>query len=192
MGQDMVYEVVPRLQRRVGDAVLANQNNATILLGRDRPGGVDSGYGSGPGAGAVHAIAGRANADDPSIADDSVTLYLSAKSDPDDNSGTTSVGTAVKGVPTAVLRADCVRIVPRRDFKLSVGSAYLIMQSDGTVVIEGNVSLGVGAAQRLIRGDLFNLAFAAHTHVSAAPGNPTSPPTAPLPDSLFSSKVLVF
>ncbi len=187
MSRDMVYEEVPPVSRREGDNVLAGQNNATIILGRDRAGSVDSGYGSrlkdgGKSAGAVHAIAGRKGSD-PSISDDAATMYLSAKSDPDEQAGT-SMGEKQKGVSAAVLRADCVRIAPRKDFKLSVGKAYMTISADGKVVIEGDIQLGEGAAERIIRGEQFKTVWGAHVHPTA--WGPSGPPQ-PLPESVFSS-----
>ncbi len=189
MSRDMVYESVPHVDRRAGDNLVAGQNNATIILGRDRNGPVDSGYGSrekdgGKGAGAMHLIVGR-KAEDPSVADDAATFYLSAKTDPDDQAATTGVGSAVKGKSAAVMRADCVRIVPREDFKLSVGKAYMIMTADGKIVIDGDVQLGKGAADRIIRGDAFSTVWAGHTHPT--PTGVSGPPQ-PLPQSVFSPR----
>src|SRR6266568_3791451 len=130
MSTDMVFEQVPRLLRRSGDASFAGANNATILLGRDCLGNVDSGYGSidapgqGKGAGSIHMSVGRSS-EDPSITDDSATVYVSSKTDPDLAAGTEGIGTTRKGVSGVVLRADCVRISSRTDFKLSVGKAYI-------------------------------------------------------------------
>lgn len=190
MSRDMVYEDVPRLDRRVGDAVLAGQNNSTILLGRDRVTTVDTGYGSlesstkGRGAGAIHLMAGRSGAD-PNISGDPATVYLSAKNDPDAAAGTSGIGQVQTGVPALIARADCVRIVPRTDFKLSVGKAYVLVQSDGTVVIDGNVSLGQGAADRILRGDTFVTSWiVTHTHPSAV--GPTGVPIQPVPDTVYS------
>lgn len=189
MSRDMVYEEIPHVSRRAGDNLVAGQNNATILLGRDRKGSVDSGYGSrgndgGKGAGAMHLIVGR-NGEDPSIADDAATVYLSAKTDPDEQAATTEVGSAVKEKSAIVMRADCVRIVPRDDFKLSVGKAYMMMTSDGKIVIDGDIQLGKGAADRIIRGDAFATVWAGHTHPT-----PTgvSGPAQPLPQNVFSPR----
>ncbi len=184
----MVYEDVPPVSRREGDAVFAGQNNATLILGRDRAGSVESGYGSrskdgGKGAGALHAIAGRKGSD-PSIADDAATLYLSAKSDPDKQAGT-SMGEAQQSVSAAVLRADCVRIVPRTDFKLSAGKAYMTLSADGKIVIDGDVQLGEGAAERIIRGDAFKTFWAGHNHPT--PSGLSGPPQ-PMPDTLLSPR----
>ncbi len=189
MSRDMVYEEVPRVSRRAGDNLVAGQNNSTILLGRDRMGSVDSGYGSrsndgGKGAGAMHLVVGR-KTEDPSIADDSATVYLSAKSDPDSQAGTDGVGPVQKAKSTAVMRADCVRIVPRTDFKLSVGKAFMTMSADGKIVIDGDVQLGKDASDRIIRGDAFSNVWGAHTHPT--PTGVSGPPQ-PLPPNVFSPR----
>src|SRR5687767_1650227 len=97
MSQDMIYEEVPKLRRRLGDTLVAGANNSTILLGRDRLGPVESGYGrlgtdnKGAGAGAIHMMVGR-KGEDPSIEEDRASLYMSAMTDPDDAAGTQIVG----------------------------------------------------------------------------------------------------
>ena len=188
MSRDMVYEGVPLISRRQGDNLVAGQNNATILLGRDRFGPVDSGYGSrdrdgGKSAGAMHLVVGR-KASDPVVADDAATVYLSAKTDPDDQAGTAAVQGTQTGKSAVLMRADCVRIAPRTDFKVSVGRAYLFI-SDGRVVVEGDVQLGEGAAERIIRGEQFQVAYSAHFHPTAV--GPSGPPQ-PLPDNVFSPR----
>jgi hypothetical protein len=185
----MVYEDVPHVSRRSGDSLLAGQNNSTIILGRDRVESVDSGYGSlsnngGKDAGAMHLVVGRKSTD-PSVLKDSATLYLSSKSDPDEQADTSSVGKVMKSVSAAVMRADCVRIVPREDFKLSVGKSYITMTSDGKVVIDGDVQLGKDASERIIRGEAFAAVWASHVHPTAV--GPSGPPQ-PLPQSVFSPR----
>jgi hypothetical protein len=186
----MVYEDVPRMGRRVGDNLIAGANNATILLGRDRQGSVDSGYGSlndsgkGEGAGAIHLIVGRTG-EDPSVETDKATVYLSAKTDPDSLARTEQIGTNRTAQSGIVLRADCTRISSRTDFKVSVGRAYLTMDSSGVVTIEGDISLGEGAAQRIIRGEAFSSFW--NTVTVPTPMGPSGPPP-PLPAAVFSAR----
>lgn len=190
MSRDMVYEDVPRLDRRIGDSLLAGANNATILLGRDRLGPIDSGHGhlsssgKGKAAGAIHLMVGRGG-EDPSISEDAATLYLSQKTDPDSAADTAGFGSERKAVSGAVLRADCIRIVPRTDLKVSVGSAYLLMDSSGGVTIEGDVSLGEGAAERIIRGEKWIKFWS--TVTVPTPMGPSGPPP-PIPPDVFSSR----
>jgi hypothetical protein len=190
MSRDMVFEDVPFLSRRQGDNVVASQNNSTILLGRDRDGSPDTGYGArthaegGKSSGAIHAIVGRVG-ENPDLWNDEATLYLSAKSDPDTQAQTGNVGSKQTAKSVAIVRADCIRMVPRADFKLSVGKAYLLMTSDGKVVIEGDVQLGEGASQRIIRGEAFAQEWLNHAHPTAVglSGGPQ-----PLSDNVFSSQ----
>lgn len=190
MSRDMVFEEVPQIRRRIGDMVVAGANNSTILLGRDRVGAIDSGYGArgsssgGAKAGAIHLMAGRVG-EDPSISEDAATVYLSAKTDPDANAATDSFGEVRKEKSAVIMRADCVRIVPRMDFKLSVGSAYLLMDSSGKVTIEGDVSLGEGAAERIIRGEKWSQFW--NTVTVPTPMGPSGPPP-PIPESVFSPR----
>lgn len=200
MSQDMVYEDIPQVIKRVGDNVIAGANNATIILGRDRIRSVDSGYGSvdsenkGKDAGAVHAIAGR-RSEDPSIADDRATLYLSAMSDVDSAAGTTGVGPGpdVKKKSAAVMRADCVRIVPRTDIKISVGRAYLTMRSDGQIELDGEIKLTKTAQNSIIKGEVFQAIFNGHIHLltGTSPGSPTSVPTVQMTAAAMNSRVRV-
>lgn len=184
----MVFEDVPVLSRRQGDSVHAGANNASVLLGRDRVGPVDSGYGSakasggGRGAGSIHLVVGRGGAD-PSYSDDAATAYLSARNDPDVMAGTASIGRERKGVPAILLRADCIRITPRQDIKISVGKAYITMDSSGGIVLEGDISLGQDARERLILADEFSRFWA--TVTVPTPAGPSGPPP-PLPASVFS------
>lgn len=190
MSRDMVYEEVPQVRRRVGDMVVAGSNNSTIILGRDRVSGIESGYGvlgsssKGASAGALHLIVGHAD-QDPSVLDDAATLYLSAKNDPDVMAATDSIGETRTEKSAAIMRADCVRIIPRIDLKLSVGKAYLLMDSSGKVTIEGDVSLGEGAAQSIMRGENWSKFW--DSVVIPTPMGPSGPPP-PIPPDVFSTR----
>ncbi len=189
MSRDMVFEDVPHVDRRQGDNLIAGQNNSTIILGRDRMGPVDSGYGArtnsgGKDAGAMHLVVGRKTAD-PSMKDDSATVYLSAMSDPDAQAGTQGVGKTLQKKSAVVMRADCIRIVPREDFKISTGKAFITMTASGGIVIEGDVQLGKDAVDRIIRGDAFSKVYGIHTHPT--PTGVSGPPQQ-LPDSVFSPR----
>jgi hypothetical protein len=185
MSQDPIYEEVPQLNSRAGDMRLASQNNSTILLGRDRLSGVGTGYGMTKESASIHVVVGR-KAGDPVVLDDAATLYLSQKSDPDKQAGT-SMGSSSSSVPTAVLRADCVRIIPRKDLKISAGKAYMTISSDGKIVLDGEIQLGEGAADRIIRGDEFAKFWS--TLTIPTPVGPSGFPP-PLPQGVFSSRTV--
>lgn len=187
MSRDPVYEDVPHVNTRSGDMMLGNQNNSVVLLGRDRVSGVGTGYGTGKGSASIHAVVGRIG-NDPVVKDDAATLYLSQKSDPDVQAGTTGVGVQDRiGRSTAVLRADCIRIAPRVDLKISAGKAWITISADGTIVIDGEISLGAGATDRVIKGDAFSQFWS--TLSIPTPTGPSGPPP-PLPPSVFSSRTV--
>ncbi len=195
MSNDMVYEKVPRLLRRIGDNLVAGANNAAILLGRDRIDTVSSGYGridapgKGVDTGAIHLMVGR-KSENPSISDDSATVFISSKTDVDNAAGTTGVGSSQSAKSAIIMRADCIRFAPRTDFKISVGKSYIAMSADGSITIEGNISLGENAAYSIILGDLFKIAYETHSHIVPIVTGPVAsgPPIVPLTPSMFSSK----
>lgn len=112
------------------EKVYQGGDNTWIVFGRDRPGGWESGYG-GMGhykAGAIDIVVGRMSALDAELNSgpvnsspgaDAARLYLSQKSDPDENyfipDGKTGKSFAMSA---AVLKADAVRIVGRDSLKL--------------------------------------------------------------------------
>jgi hypothetical protein len=193
MSKDMVYEDVPRFSKRGGDNVIAGANNSTIILGRDRLGPTGTGYGSaggsdgGKGAGAMHLIVGR-NDEDPDIAEDAATVYLSQRCDPDDAAKTVGDGSVKEDLSVIICRADCMRFVPRTDFKLVVGKARITVEADGSIVIDGEISLGKGASQRMIRADAFSQFWS--TLVIPTPAGPSGPPP-PLPQNVFTTRTKV-
>lgn len=190
MSKDMVYEAVPALDKREGDTSFANANNSTILLGRDRIDSASTGYGSasvpsgGRSAGAMHLIVGRRSTS-PDLDADSATVYLSQKNDPDLTAGTLSAGRPMTESSAIICRADCMRLVPRNDFKLVCGDAQLLITSDGKIVIDGDVRLGKNAMQRLMLAE--NFAAFWSTVVIASPSGPCSP-LPPIPSSCFTNK----
>lgn len=182
MSRDAVYEKVPLLQRRTGDNLLASQNNSTILLGRDRNGNVDSGYGNSKNAAAIHLTTGRLT-EDPSTKNDAATVYISSKTDPDEQVGTT-FGRQQKEVSAVILRGDCLRLTSRTDIKISVGQAYILMTSDGKIVIDGDISLKESASDKALKANAFAAFW--NTVIVMTPQGPASP-LPPLPQSVFSS-----
>lgn len=59
-----------------------------------------------------------------------------------------------------------------------------------TATIEAsNVKLGQSAIESVIKGDTFSAFYNTHTHISAAPGSPTSTPVVPMTAAQLSSKV---
>lgn len=186
----MVFEDVPQVSRRIGDTLLAGTNNSMILLGRDRLGSVDTGYGSvrsssaGRGAGSVHVTVGRQGSD-PSQVDDRASLYLSEMTDPDTAASTEQIGEVRRGVSAGLLRGDCLRMTARVDIKVSVGRASITMDQSGQIIVDGDVSLGRDAADRIIRGDAFSQFW--NTVTVPTPMGPSGPPP-PIPDEILSAR----
>ena len=185
MSKDIVIETVPIVTRRIGDNVIANQNNSTIILGRDRLNSIDSGYGNMPNAGSIHAVVGRKN-ENPSVNDDAATLYISSKTDPDEHINTKNIENEQKEKSGAILKADCIRISSRVDIKISVGKSYIYM-SDDKIVLDSNISLGKGAKDRVILGDAF-ADFWKTVTIPTPAGLSGTPP--PLPEYVFSKRTV--
>lgn len=185
MAGDMVYEDVPLLLKREGDVVVSGRNNTAVILGRDRLTSPESGHGSEKGAGALTLVVGRSS-EDLSLGDDSATMMLSMRSSPDHELGTEEAGEASS---VAVVRADRILLVPRNELVIKVGQAMIVVSSDGSVVIDGDISFGSGAAERLIKESFAKVVFPTHTHsVAAAPGV-TGPPVVQVPDSVLTPRV---
>lgn len=116
------------------EKVIQGRDNTWIVLGRDRPGGWDSGYG-GMGqykAGAIDIVVGRLSSLDARLnsgpinsspGSDAARLYLSQKSDIDTAynipDGLTGKSTALS---SATLKADAVRVIARDSLKLVTGT----------------------------------------------------------------------
>lgn len=191
-GMEMVFEDVPAIRRRQGDHVIQGANNACIIVGRDRPGRVEGGFGSfdgpggGRGAGSVTVVVGRSG-EDPDLLGDRATVYVSARTDVDGSIPGNTVGTPVRDASGVTVRADCVRILPRRDFRLYIGPrTYVTFGDDGRVVLEGEIDLGEGAAERLLKGETF--VRWAEGHIHPTPDGNSGPPTSKVPEDAFSQR----
>lgn len=186
MAYDILKEDVPRFRQRRGDMVVSGPNNATIVLGRDRRDGRETGHGDKPGSGAITIVVGR-EGEDPSLPNDRATVYLSSRSDPDDVLGTGQGGRQSE-VSTVVAHADCVRIVARTDVKVVVGRAYLHMKADGSVVVEGDIKLGENASEHLIRQSYHSSVMLPHYHTDPASGFTGPAIVASVPPTVFTDK----
>jgi len=131
---NVLYEPVPFFNKAPCELTIEGQNNTSIVLGRDRPSDMLSGYG-GVGhtqAGAIDIVVGRMGPKpkmfdqndnkwftDPDFVKDSARIYISQKTDVDENFNlvTGKVGNAV--VKSAIaLKADGVRLIAREGIKL--------------------------------------------------------------------------
>jgi len=133
-----VVEVNPNYNNTDAETVTKGLHNAFIILGRDRPRGIDSGYGGvgGTQCGTIDIVAGLGGAlakevdeedkivfTDKSPELDSARIYLSQRTDVDDNfnlpAGT--VGQA-KAKSAVAVKADAVRLIGRDGIKLVTGT----------------------------------------------------------------------
>jgi len=117
------------------EKVIENRNNAFIILGRDRPAGLDSGYG-GQGqtqAACIDIIAGMSGqlartavpgsnpiiklGTNKNVEYDAARIYISQKTDIDSNFGLADGGASMmdshKGKSGIGIKADCVRVMSR-------------------------------------------------------------------------------
>lgn len=202
MSYDIIKEDVPVFTKRVGDHVIHGSNNTVIVLGTDRakngPATVDDGLGhikaegKGTGAGAIHIIAGMKDKEDgnPDLKDDKAYVYLSMKTEVDKNANLSSVEGDGGKAAAFIAKADCLRLVFRKDVKICTedGSTYIHIKKD-QIVLEGNVKLGKGAQEKIIKGDAFKTFFMKHQHPTGV--GPSGPPIEPFTPDLLSSRTIM-
>ena len=139
-----VPEAVPFHNQTPSEVVYKNANNAWIVLGRDRPGPKNSGYG---GMGATQAasidlVAGKMGATkdgpksniyvDPNFAGDAARIYISQKTDIDKNFGLVGGNVGLSVARSGVgIKADAVRVIGREGIKLVTGTGPQELNSAG-------------------------------------------------------------
>ena len=128
---NLLIEGIPRFNKTKSEQVYAGSNNSWIVLGRDRPGSKQSGYINNTQAGAIDIVVGRMAYrstsyirgkyvyTDPNFKGDAARIYISQKTNIDDNFGLVagSVGNP-KPRSGIALKADGVRIIAREGIKL--------------------------------------------------------------------------
>ena len=197
MSYDIVVEKGPEFKKRIGDWVNQGSNNTIIICGTDRAAdgpadiskglGTSSDSGKGKGTGTIHLIAGR-KAEDPDLKDDKSYLYLTMKSKVDDNLNLGSVEKADNDLPGAILKSDLVRLVFRKNIKISSAdgknSIYmddkkLVIMMDGTPMTlkKDDFEFGKSTSDHMALAKLVEeefkkvkTAFESHVH----PGDPLS------------------
>lgn len=159
---DTIVEPVPKFISAPCEKVIKNANNAWIVLGRDRPGPRSSGYGGkgDTGAGSIDICVGRmahesraidkttgeALHTDPDFKIDSARIYISQKTDIDENFGIIDgkVGNSKTKSGIAV-KADAIRLVAREGIKLVTSESTKNSQGGdiqkfvGVDIIAGNI-----------------------------------------------------
>jgi hypothetical protein len=134
IGGDKLLEPVPNYLKSPCEKEIANENNASIILGRDRPASRLSGYG-GKGdtqAASIDIVVGRMGPTprsvdnmgrkifvDPNFKLDSARIHISQKTDVDQNFELASgmVGNS-KTKSAIAMKADGIRIIAREGIKL--------------------------------------------------------------------------
>ena len=153
-----MQEPLPNYINATGERV-SHHGNSWIVLGRDRPASRTSGYG-GEGhtqASSIDIVVGRgapndANAD-PSFSNDAARIYISQKTDIDDNFALrgTNRSVAKSGIG---IKADAIRIIGRQGIKLVTsprsGVQFSGATGAGIDVMAGNDDEGL---QPMVRGD---------------------------------------
>ena len=129
-----LVEPVPVFDSTTSEKVIKNDNNAWIVLGRDRPAGIESGYGGlgNTGAGAIDIVVGRmagttSGADSnttvaPNFFTDAARIQISQRTNIDENFALVGDMRSV-GVSGVGLKADAVRVVGREGVKIVTGKA---------------------------------------------------------------------
>lgn len=161
-----LIESIPSFIKSESEEVLANKNNAFIVLGRDRPKSRVSGYGGAGNTqcGTVDIVTGRLGSTntpaldtstgeplyvDPDFEKDAARIYVSQKTDIDENfklvptpSAPTSTGRASIGI-----KADTIRMIARENIRIV---------TEGPVInSQGGVSQSIGGID-LVAGNMDN------------------------------------
>ena len=134
VGGGSFSEPVPQFAKAPCEKVIQASNNQWIVLGRDRPASRMSGYGGkgDTGAAMIDLCVGRMGASpqavdgagsrtyvDPNFKIDSARIYISQKTDIDDNFGLVSgVAGNTKAKSAIALKADGIRLIAREGIKL--------------------------------------------------------------------------
>jgi hypothetical protein len=130
-----IPEAVPYHDQSDSEIVYKNSNNAWIVLGRDRPGPKNSGYG-GRGAtqaGSIDLVVGKMGASkdgpksniyvDPNFGSDAARIHISQKTDIDKNFGLVAGNVGLSVARSGIgIKADAVRLIGREGIKLVTGT----------------------------------------------------------------------
>lgn len=135
---DHLPEPVPNFISGNGDIVQKGLNNTWIVHTRDRPGSRASGHG-GAGeteSGAIDICVGRkGNSNDyvdPNFKTDAARIYISHKTDLDDNFELAEGSDETKSKSGIGLKADAIRIIGRESIKIVTGPFPLESSSDSS------------------------------------------------------------
>tara|TARA_A100001515_G_scaffold81178_2_gene64355 strand:- start:16524 stop:17474 length:951 start_codon:yes stop_codon:yes gene_type:complete len=161
IANDKKVEPIPTFRKAPSEDIVANgQNNAQIIVGRDRPSTLASGYG-GRGdthAGSIDIVAGRVAASaketddnneksfvDPNFQKDSARIHISQKTDIDKNfnladgkvgNSIARSGIGIKGDSVRIISREGIKLVTQTESKNSLGGD--ILSTKGIDLIAGN------------------------------------------------------
>jgi hypothetical protein len=191
INNDRKLEPLPNFRKAPCEEIAANgQNNAQIIVGRDRPSSIQSGYG-GRGdtqSGAMDIVVGRYIPEngvedeagdkiyvDPNFQKDSARIYISQRTDVDKNFNIVNggVGSSIARSGIAI-KADAVRIIGREGIKLVTKTENInslggkISTIKGIDLIAGNKD---GDLQPIVKGNnLLNYLKLLQDHISSIVG----------------------
>lgn len=133
-----LIEPIPEYIKTESELVYMNENNAYVVLGRDRPGNRETGYG-GKGytqCGSIDLVVGRDSPVpqgfdavtgnklfvDPNFSTDAARIYISQKADVDEYFDLAEgiVGSHIEASAIGI-KADCVRVIGRQGVKIISG-----------------------------------------------------------------------
>jgi hypothetical protein len=136
VSEDFTQEEVPEYVPRVGDRVINGSNNSRIVLGRDRK-NASKNDGATDEAGTIDLFAGKAvDGNHDSEQDGTSRIYISMKTDIDDNLGSDADFDAQQGkteVAAIGIKSEEDRIVAKENAKIVVGGGD---GSQVTIVME--------------------------------------------------------
>ena len=176
-----LFEAVPKRIQAPSEYVISGRNNTWIVLGRDRPASLGSGYGStgvnntgcidlctGMMAGSKSGIQQISNVH-PNMASDAARIYISSKTDLDENFGLADGKQqklnpdSTKGKSGIGIKADGVRIIARANgIKLVTAKGSVNNTGDkGEVDSNGNkiVPNDLGAIELIAGNDTTDIAL---------------------------------
>ena len=178
---DALFEAVPKRINAPSEHVIEGTNNTWIVLGRDRPASLGSGYGATGvnNAGAIDICVGmmagsKTGAQQisnvhPNMASDAARIYISAKTDIDENFGLSDGKQqklnegSTKGKSGIGIKADGVRIVARANgIKLITGKGNFNNTGvNGEVDSNGNILIpnDLGAIELIAGNDTTDIAL---------------------------------
>lgn len=182
IGNDPLYEPVPKLIKTLSEKVFDNGNNSWIVLGRDRFASRLSGYG-GRGdtqAASIDIVAGRMGYQsksfisdkriwcDPDFKNDAARIYISQKTDIDTNFGLaegrvglskTKSGIALKADGLRFISREGIKLITKTDEKNSQGGN--VQSISGVDIIAGNDDSDL---QPMVKGNNLKDALRKLTH----------------------------